>query len=150
MGDSTAEVMRHSRMVNKYIKMLAHALIHNAEGHDLDKVEPRVKSIWDKFSPHLKAVFGSLEYQQRKAELKPVLDDHYARTTHHPEHFENGVSGMNLMQLAEYLADNWERCQTLGDGDLRHSLEVNREPHRIDNQTMQILLHTAEYFGWVK
>lgn len=34
-----------------------------------------------------------------------ILDHHYQNNDHHPEHFELGINGMNLLQLLEMLAD---------------------------------------------
>jgi len=37
--------------------------------------------------------------------MKPALEHHYALYRHHPEHFQNGIDDMNLIDLVEMFAD---------------------------------------------
>lgn len=143
------EMLRHNRLVRQYGGQIAHATIHLIERHDLDTLEPKYASQWEKFYPYIKAVFGSAEYRTRQEEMKGLLDEHRKRTRHHPERWEEGIGAMNLMEVSEYVADNLERCRSRGDGNLRRSLEINQGPHKIQSQTMSIILNTADYFNWL-
>ncbi len=55
--------------------------------HDRSKTESPEVECFDEYTPKLKgATYGSDEYKQWLAEMKPALDHHYAANRHHPEH----------------------------------------------------------------
>jgi hypothetical protein len=87
--------------------------------------------------------YGSEEYQASLDALKPALDHHYASNRHHPEHFNNGVNDMTLVDIIEMFCD-W-KASTLrqNDGNLLKSIETNAERFNIEGQLKQILLNTA-------
>jgi len=37
--------------------------------------------------------------------MKPAIEHHYKNNRHHPEHFNNGIDEMNLVDLIELLCD---------------------------------------------
>ena len=76
------------------------------------------------------------------------LRHHYAANAHHPEHWENGVNDMTLVDLVEMLADWKAATERHDDGDLGRSLEINRERFGLSDQLVGILRNTAEHFRW--
>jgi len=57
---------------------------------------------------------------------------------------------MTLVDLVEMLAD-WKAATERSDtGDLRKSLEIQRESFGLSNQLVMILRNTAEHFGWLE
>lgn len=96
------------------------------------------------FTPKLKGSdYGSEEYKGFLREMKPALDHHYANNRHHPEHFEHGVGGMNLIDVLEMLLD-W-KAATLrhGTGDIEASPAINKKRFGISDQLASILLNTV-------
>ena len=88
-SDSTQETLEHIRQVNKYLNNCAVQLIVRAVDHDNSKLLSPEKQGFDRFNYRLKDVtYGSEEYKGLLKELKPVLDHHYSRNDHHPEHFK--------------------------------------------------------------
>lgn len=65
--------------------------------------------------------------------------------SHHPEFYENGICGMNLLDLVEMLCD-W-KAATLrhNDGDIRRSIEINQKRFGYSDELKQILLNTLQF-----
>ena len=83
------------------------------------------------------------------AELGPALAHHYAANRHHPEHFANGVDGMNLFDVIEMLMDWKAATERMKDGgNIRRSLTINTGRFHLSPQTAAILRNTIEYMGW--
>ena len=49
--------------------------------------------------------YGSNEHKEALDIIKPAIDHHYKENRHHPEHFEDGISGMNLVDICEMISD---------------------------------------------
>lgn len=76
------------------------------EEHDKSKLEEPEKPLFDIWTPKLKTtIYGSDEYNMFLKALKPALIHHYSIYRHHPEHFENGISDMHLVDLCELIGD---------------------------------------------
>jgi hypothetical protein len=89
--------------------------------------EPEVE-YFDTYTPKLAGTtYGSDEYKQLLAELKPALDHHYAINRHHPEHYENGIRGMNLVDLVEMFCDWYAASKRHDDGDIMKSIAINQK-----------------------
>jgi rubrerythrin len=87
--DSTKETLEHIRKVNKYLSNVAVVLIARAVNHDNSKLLSPEKQGFDKYNYRLKNVtYGSDEYKKLLEELKPILEHHYSRNNHHPEHYK--------------------------------------------------------------
>lgn len=118
--------------------------------HDASKLQEPEKSAFDRMTPKLKGLtYGSQEYKDALAELKPALDHHYANNSHHPEHWKlNGINGMDLMDLVEMLCDWKAATMRHADGDFGKSMEISEKRFEIGWQLMQILHNTAIRFGF--
>lgn len=148
--DSRADTLAHIRRVNELLLCCMSVLSLRAAVHDNSKLEEPEKATFDVCTLKLKAMaYGSDEYKAALAELKPALDHHYAANSHHPEHFTNGVDGMNLFDLVEMLMD-WKAAteRMKGGGDIRRSLEINRDRFKISPQLESILANTIRDMGW--
>lgn len=150
--DSRPATLLHALRVGALmVDMLSEGMRRSVE-HDLSKTEPPEVELFDVMTPRLATlVYGSPEYAASLAELKPALDHHYAHNPHHPEHHERGVNGMTLVDLMEMIADWKASTERMGGtGDLRKSVRINMERFGIGDQLAEILLNTAEHFGWIE
>jgi hypothetical protein len=150
--DSRADTLAHIKRVSELLMKCAIDLQKRAMVHDDSKLEEPEKSTFDACTIKLKSIpYGSDEYKAALAELKPALDHHYAANTHHPEHFTNGVDGMNLFDLMEMLMD-WKAAteRMKGGGDIHRSLEINTERFKLSPQLVSILANTIRDMGWPK
>ncbi|WP_207400828.1 DUF5662 family protein [Actinomadura roseirufa] len=148
--DSTADTLKHAQRVAELMAQAIHELIDRSTCHDRSKTEAPELEFYNEFAPKLRvSPYGSEEYKGYLAEMKVGLDHHYAANRHHPEHFEDGVSGMTLVDLVEMLADWRAATERHADGSLVRSLEILKERHGISDQLDAILWNTARHFGWL-
>ena len=143
--DSTADTLRHIRLVNAYLKTAVMELLNRSVVHDESKLTSPEKELFDEFTPKLAAcTYGSDEYKHFLQDLKPALDHHYKENSHHPEHFENGVNGMNLFDVIEMFFD-WKAASSRhNDGNIYKSIEINTKRFALSEQLAQILKNTAD------
>lgn len=148
--DSRADTLAHIDRVQTLIQTAINNLAQRAAAHDLSKLEEPEKSCFDECTIKLTSIpYGSEEYKTALAELKPALDHHYAANSHHPEHYVNGVDGMSLFDVLEMLLD-WKAAteRMKNGGDIRHSLEINRDRFKLSPQLESILANTVRELGW--
>jgi len=147
--DYTADTLAHIKRVNTLLIEAAATLIHRASVHDNSKLVDPEKAIFDEFTPKLKgSTYGSDEYKGFLVSMKIALDHHYANNSHHPEHYPNGVDGMNLFDLLEMLLDWKAATERHADGDIAKSLEINRGRFKLSDQTVAVLDNTIRFLGW--
>ena len=78
--------------------------------------------------------------------MAPFLDHHYKHNRHHPEHHEDGVFGMNLIDIVEMFCDWAAATMRHSDGDLARSIEINTERFDLDPQLTAIFQNTLLRF----
>ena len=149
MSDSTQDTLDHIGKVQRRIDEMRSRLTIRAAHHDASKLREPEKSGYDKLTANLAdVVYGSDEYRAALKEAKPTIDHHYAANNHHPEHYENGIAGMSLLDLAEMLADWKASSERTKQGSIAASLAHNKERFQIDDQLATILENTVKELGW--
>lgn len=147
--DSRLDTEAHIESVCQKLFAFTDALSSRAKCHDLSKLQSPEKEAFDVATPKLKALtYGSDEYRAALAELKPALDHHYAANSHHPEHYANGIAGMNLLDLVEMFCDWKAATERHADGNLAKSIQHNRDRFKMDPQVVSIFENTRVLFGW--
>jgi hypothetical protein len=151
MSDSTQETKAHIQRVRDMLADCGHELIRRAVEHDASNLESPERECFDEVTGALKALtYGSPEYKAQLAKLKPALDHHYANNSHHPEHYENGIAGMSLLDLIEMLCDWKAAGERHADGSMQRSLTINQDRFHISEQLQNVLWNTAKELGWIK
>jgi hypothetical protein len=148
--DSAGDTLRHIRRVGELINGIIISLLKRISQHDATKIDDSSeKALFDEYTPKLKGVtYGSVEYQTFLDALKPALEHHYSVHRHHPEHFENGIDDMNLIDLIEMLMDWKAASERHNDGNIRKSLELNAKRFKMNPKLTKILENTVNYLGW--
>lgn len=170
MADSTQDTLAHRQMVVDFATDFCTSLLERADSygdktisdaaldfcndimdrayrHDESKLHEPEKERFDYVGTHQhlsKHTYGSDEYKKSLEYLGPALDHHYQENDHHPQHFPNGISGMNLMQLVEMWLDWLAACKRNKNGNIYQSLEVNRDRFKISDQLYNVLLNQAD------
>ena len=86
--------------------------------------------------------------EHRLRAIRYAFQHHYENNTHHPEHFENGIDGMSLLDLLEMFCDWQAACMRHADGDITKSLEINRKRFGMSDQLHNIFQATlSELWG---
>jgi hypothetical protein len=143
--DSTADTLTHIRRVQALLGLMARELMVRGEVHDASKLSPQEKPLFDEMTPLLKTLtYNSDEYKASLLKLGAALRHHYAANTHHPEHFENGVAGMSILDVVEMLCDWKAASERTKDGDIRKSIEVGIDRFKIEPQLASILRNSVD------
>lgn len=115
--------------------------------HDASKLEEPELSLFAEWGPKLKTLtYGSDEYKAALKAMGPALQHHYESNRHHPEHHNEGVRGMNLVDLIEMVCDWKAASLRMKDGSLIKSLGFNANRFNLDPQLVKIIANTAELF----
>jgi len=146
--DSAKETLYHIQRVSRLIHNVCKDLLDRADKHDESKLQYPEKAVFDKFTSRLsKVTYGGDEYNSDTAgDMKPALKDHYAANSHHPEHYENGIGGMDLLGLIEMLCDWKAASERHPDGDIRKSIKINKERFGMSDQLVSIFKNTSKRF----
>jgi len=144
---SIEDTLKHKQTVTKYLNIIIKELIKRSEEHDNSKMEIGEVEYFDIYTPKLKDVtYGSPEYNEMLKELKPALDHHYANNKHHPDHFANGISDMDLIDLIEMVCDWKASSQRMSDGNILTSIQKNQSRFGYDEQLNSIFINTVKRF----
>ena len=143
--DSKIDTIKHIADVNKYLLQAASVLINRGMNHDQSKLESPEVEEFDRVTERLKTLkYGSDEYKASLADLKPALDHHYANNSHHPEHYPNGIDGMDLYDVIEMFYDWAAAVKRTQDGNLYKSLEINEKRFNMSPQLVSIFKNTIK------
>ena len=144
---SLPDTIKHIKRVEELLKLPLKDLITRSLEHDKSKTEEPEISMFDEWTPKLKATtYGSEEYKEMLKGMNIGLQHHYAHNRHHPEHFENGINDMTLVDLIEMVADWKAATERHADGNLQKSFEIQKERFGISDQLLQILKNTADKY----
>src|SRR6478609_10844443 len=132
--DSRPDTYQHIQLVQRLLHSVVRELMYRGENHDQSKLKDPELAGFNAIVPLLATLtYGSPEYKATLKSQEPVIAHHYAHNRHHPEHFENGIDGMNLIDLLEMACD-WEAAARRKGGHAIDSLVINSERFNIDRQ----------------
>lgn len=150
-AECKVETLKHIERVRYYLRIITDKLTSRGISHDKTKLESPEVELFIEFTPRLAELkYGSEEYKESLAGLKPALDHHYAHSRHHPEHFSKGIADMNLVDIMEMLCDWKAAGERQRDGNLLKSIELNAQRFGYDDQLKQIFINTAKMLDEVE
>lgn len=125
--------------LNKFEKFW---IIHRALVHDLSKYK------WDEAKHFATTIFdlkgstyGSEEYAQMLKEIRPAIDLHYSRNTHHPQfNSKHGYKEMTRFDKIEMIIDWLSACRRHKDGNIYRSIEINQKRFGYTDEDKEFLL----------
>lgn len=146
--DCTADVLKHRALVKKFMtEFFAEILSARGEVHDESKLHTPEKEVFDEYRPKLDWLrHGSAEYEAALKEMGEGLAHHYRANRHHPQHFENGISGMTLIDVIEMFCD-W--CASAQEKGVRVDLEYSARRFGLAPQLVEIFLNTLNEIDFV-
>lgn len=145
-AEISKSLLDHIHLVDSLLRSVVRELVIRGRDHDLSKFEPEEFPLFSQYTPKLKGcTYGSLEYKQYLKELQPALESHYKLNRHHPEHFPEGIKGMNLIDLVEMIADWLAATKRHSDGDIFRSIELNQKRFGYSDELKSIFRNTVEF-----
>lgn len=142
--NSKQETLEHIKRVSYYLSEFSKEMLRRGQVHDQSKLESPELEMFDEVTGVLKGLtYGSEEYKEQLTKLKPALDHHYANNSHHPEHYPNGIDGMDLFDLVEMFYDWKAASERHANGDIVRSIEINKDRFKMSEQLVNIFNNTA-------
>lgn len=145
--DSRPDTQAHIDRVWLLMEFMRSHLAQRAEVHDASKLAEPELSIFNEYTPKLKhSTYGSDEYKGFLDGMGEALKHHYAHNSHHPEHYPDGIRGMDLLDLVEMFCDWKAATERHADGDLTRSINLNQERFGYSDDLKAILLNSVALF----
>ena len=146
----TTETLKHICRVSRLMNEAASELLRRASCHDASKLESPEAEDFERLTPILKhTTYGSQEYEHCLKELSVALDHHYKNNSHHPQHYKNGIEGMDLFDIMEMFFDWKAASERHSDGDIYKSIEHGAKRFDMSPQLVQIFINTSKKLGWL-
>lgn len=145
MSSYETEVMEHKMKVQIMMDKLSREFLTRGRRHDNSKLKSPEKEIYSEHHERLRvAKYGTPEYKGVMEKIKPAVQHHYADNDHHPEHFNDGIFDMNLIQITEMLVD-WVAVANEKGTDIIDDLPTLMENHGIPENYYMIFKNTILY-----
>jgi hypothetical protein len=145
--DCIKDTLEHIKQVREFMSICIRELEDRKRKHDQTKLESPELEIFTEYTPKLKhSTYGSDEYKTFLKEMQVALKHHYKHNSHHPEHYENGIKGMDLLDVIEMFCDWKAATMRHDDGDINKSIEINKNRFNYSDDIEQIFKNTVKYF----
>lgn len=146
--EQIVKTMRHIRTIQGYMTQVGTEWLERTRRHDESKFSTIEIDGYVGIAEATKGLTaGSKEYLDALEPYKKVIQRHYLMNDHHPEHFKNGVNGMNLIQVLEMFCD-WIAASTDREMHPMQSIDAQCERFNIDAQLKQIIINTMDQLGF--
>jgi Family of unknown function (DUF5662) len=145
--DCIKDTLEHIKQVREFMSICIRELEGRKRKHDQTKLESPELEIFTEYTPKLKhSTYGSDEYKTFLKEMQVALKHHYEHNSHHPEHYEDGIRGMDLLDVIEMFCDWKAATMRHDDGDINMSIEINKNRFNYSDDIEQIFKNTVKYF----
>ena len=140
--DSSRTIEKHRYDVRALLSKVYSELYWRGNEHDYSKLKSPEKEIFDEYTPKLKELkFGSDEYKKALRDMGEGLKHHYKENKHHPEHFENGINDMTLIDIIEMVCDWVAASKENNNGEIDYEYLQSR--FGISNQLINVIHNTV-------
>ncbi len=142
-------VIKHINSVQNHMTSAISILLERLSDHDQSKYDDDElglvlgKPSLDKYQ------YMSVEERAALAAVKGAVARHYAKNSHHPEHYENGINGMSLLDLIEMACDWKAASESSSNGSFENSIRFGEERFGMSPQLVDIFMNTGRELGWI-
>jgi hypothetical protein len=145
--DTYRRIVEHITLVQRLLLSAQIELSRRITTHDRSKLSASELERYCHATHILESMtYGTPEYEAIRQELLgDALAHHFAHNRHHPEHFADGIDGMNLFDVLEMLVDWMAATKRHADGDIHRSFAVNQQRYDISPQLERIMKNTIPW-----
>jgi len=130
----------NSKYKNQKTKLFLRSIIHDFSKYGWTEAKGFATTIFDLKT----STYGTDEYKELLAKIKPCLDHHYSKNRHHPEFYESGIEGMMELDKIEMVIDWRAATRRHKDGDIYKSLEINQKRFGYSDKDKEYLKSIVE------
>ena len=148
--DSTKDADIHRENVRHVWEMVRMIMEEKIQVHDNSKYMSPERECYDKYIPMLRETkYGTAEYYEvRKKMAEEGLNYHYSANRHHPEHFANGIEGMDLFDFLEHVIDCYA-ASMVSDISYKDGIDSNANRFGYPPELVSILKNTAKRLDFI-
>lgn len=147
--DAMRSTLEHVTQVGLFMNDIIGDLNKRAVTHDRSKFSVAEWPFFASATSILKNLeYDSPEYKASLDSIRPGIETHYSRNSHHPEHYAAGIDGMSLSDIVEMLCDWRAAGMRSKNGDIIESININAKRFNISDQLKQILINTVLEMNW--
>lgn len=147
MEDCITDTRSHIFEVRRQLQRVITELEERGRVHDLSKLQSPELEIFTEFTPKLRgSTYGSEEYAENLKEMQVALKHHYENNSHHPEYHQEGIRGMDLLDVVEMFCDWKAATMRHADGDINKSIEINKKRFGYSDELEQIFKNSVKIF----
>lgn len=141
---SKNETLKHRGQVQKVAEWIMIDVAGAVMMHDESKLHEPELSIFNEYTPKLKnTTYGSDEYKEHLKQMGIGITHHQKSNRHHPEYFDNGIQGMDLVDFIEMFCDWWAASLRHDDGDIRRSIDINQKRFGYSDDMAALMRNTV-------
>ncbi len=134
----------HKIEVIKEVAGFSYELFVRALKHDLSKYTPdEARGFIQVIHKLSEMEYGTDEYRELLASIRPSIKIHYSKNKHHPEHWDNGIEDMRLLDIVEMFLDWRAATKRHETGDIVESVGLNVGRFGITGVLAKILMNEA-------
>lgn len=135
-----ATITRHVALVRKNLQGISQELDRRGLIHDLSKVQLDELGGFINFNRAAREhPYGSEEYKRSMVEHGGVIDLHFSRNSHHPEHHPNGVADMGLFDIIEMVCDWKAASETYGQTSFEEALAIQVDRFGLTSEQVYVI-----------
>lgn len=140
----------HIERVRVFCQLVSEEMVERGRVHDASKFDAAERLVFAANTAGRDQVaFGSPAYFAHLQTVRPALAHHYAANRHHPEHFEDGVDGMHLLDILEMVCD-WMAASLRDTNDLapaHRAVDMNQSRFGYSDAFCAMLHRTVDAIG---
>jgi len=144
-----SDLRDHRTKVVNHIGSIISELTDRSATHDIDKED----SDLDRYAEYRNKVqqveYGTPEYKKICDEYGDLHRKHYKTARHHPEHYSNGVSGMNLVDVTEMVCD-WCAAAERNNEDIVDDINKSLNRFNMSDDLKAVIKNTVLYLNECK
>lgn len=143
------DTLTHILRVQSLLYRIALEINQRGLEHDASKLKSPEREMYEIFRPKLDSIdIQSVEYKEVLKQMGEGLKHHYQANRHHPEHFEDGIAGMTLIDVVEMVCD-WKAAAERKGQAVNMAWASERFHIPPDSQLYRIIENTvAELDTW--
>jgi len=135
---------KHKIIVFYYLLIFCIKLLYRGMVHDLSKYSLYETKYFAEVISLLRGCsYGSVVYKESLHYIKPAIEHHYKKSKHHPEHWENGINDMSLLDIVEMVYDWKAATKRHNDGNIERSLNINKSRFNLSDDISDVLKNTV-------
>lgn len=141
----------HQHHVGTLMRRMSNDLRSRGNRHDISKfsgIEATIGGMnYEEYSKINVLHPNASDVQEYTEKTKAALIEHYKLNDHHIEHFENGLSDMSLVQLAELICDSVAHLTERGYTPTECVCEIENQfkKYESSDEIVSIVKNTVKY-----